>query len=197
MNGSCRTVVDDQRPTLGELQRATPWVWLWCERCQLTRRWRAQSPSSCGGRMLQATNCVPAHAALIAAEKARPSTGQAGPAIISASIRFRLAPPTKADEGFSPQANHMNAINVISPYKHHGMWVFDGLAVRRTAGPSGHANSPHPSSREGHHSTAGWSDFLAGDVCFWPKAGIRSLCSRVRFWGQTRHQCLKPTQSDW
>jgi len=21
-------------PTLGELQRATPWVWLWCERCQ-------------------------------------------------------------------------------------------------------------------------------------------------------------------
>src|SRR5438874_13480178 len=31
------------------------------------------------------------------------------------------------------------------------------LAVRPTAGPSGHANSPHPSSREGHHSTAGWS----------------------------------------
>ena len=28
-----------------------------------------------------------------------------------------------------------------------------GLAVRVTAGPSGHANSPHPSSREGHHST--------------------------------------------
>src|SRR5689334_24540017 len=25
-----------------------------------------------------------------------------------------------------------------------------GLAVRRTVGPSGHANSPHPSSREGH-----------------------------------------------
>ena len=31
-----------------------------------------------------------------------------------------------------------------------------GLAVRRTAGPSGHTNSPHPSSREGHHSTARW-----------------------------------------
>src|SRR6516164_8069081 len=27
-----------------------------------------------------------------------------------------------------------------------------GLAVRRTVGPSGHANSPHPSSRKGHHS---------------------------------------------
>src|SRR6202051_1187202 len=32
-----------------------------------------------------------------------------------------------------------------------------GLAVRQTAGPSGHASSPHPSSREGHLSTAGWS----------------------------------------
>ena len=29
--------------------------------------------------------------------------------------------------------------------------LLGGLAVRRTAGPSGHANSPHPSSREGHH----------------------------------------------
>jgi hypothetical protein len=32
-----------------------------------------------------------------------------------------------------------------------------GLAVRLTIGPSGHANSSHPSSREGHHSTARWS----------------------------------------
>ena len=32
-----------------------------------------------------------------------------------------------------------------------------GLTVRLTIGPSGHANSPHPSSREGHHSTARWS----------------------------------------
>ncbi len=40
-----------------------------------------------------------------------------------------------------------------------------GLAVRRTAGPSGHAISPHPSSREGHHSTARWSSsFLLSDV---------------------------------
>ena len=22
------------RPTLGQLQKTTPWVWLWCERCQ-------------------------------------------------------------------------------------------------------------------------------------------------------------------
>jgi hypothetical protein len=30
------------------------------------------------------------------------------------------------------------------------------LAVEVTAGSSGHTNSPHPSSREGHHSTVGW-----------------------------------------
>ena len=35
--------------------------------------------------------------------------------------------------------------------------LLGGLAVRRTAGPSGQTNSPHPSSREGHHSTARWS----------------------------------------
>ena len=35
--------------------------------------------------------------------------------------------------------------------------LLGGLAGSRTAGPSGHANSPHPSSREGHHSTAWWS----------------------------------------
>ena len=34
-----------------------------------------------------------------------------------------------------------------------------------TAGPSGHANSPHPSSREGHHSTARWtSSFLLSQL---------------------------------
>ena len=43
--------------------------------------------------------------------------------------------------------------------------LYRGLAVRRTAGQSGHANSPHPSSREGHHSTAGWSSsFLLLDL---------------------------------
>ena len=32
--------------------------------------------------------------------------------------------------------------------------LYRGLIVRRTIGPSGHTNSPHPSSCEGHHSTA-------------------------------------------
>src|SRR6266404_8022921 len=34
--------------------------------------------------------------------------------------------------------------------------ICDGLIVILTIGPSGHANSPHPSSREGHLST--WVD---------------------------------------
>ena len=39
--------------------------------------------------------------------------------------------------------------------------LFRGLAVRRTAGPSGSANSPHPSSREGHHFTARWNSSVS------------------------------------
>jgi hypothetical protein len=35
--------------------------------------------------------------------------------------------------------------------------LLGGLAVRRAAGPSDQTNSPHPSSREGHHSTAQWN----------------------------------------
>src|SRR6059058_2226245 len=35
-----------------------------------------------------------------------------------------------------------------------------GLAVSVTAGPSGSTISPHPSSREGHHSTAGWNSIF-------------------------------------
>src|ERR1035437_7432544 len=39
--------------------------------------------------------------------------------------------------------------------------LLGGLAVRLMAGPSGQTNSPHPSSREGHLSTAWWnSSFL-------------------------------------
>ena len=55
-----------------------------------------------------------------------------------------------------------------------------GLAVSRTAGPSDQANSPHPSSREGHHSTTGWSSsFLLSDVLV---HGFHdaTACSRVQ-----------------
>ena len=38
--------------------------------------------------------------------------------------------------------------------------LWGGLAVLQTVGPSGHTNSPHPSSREGHHSTAPWNSIV-------------------------------------
>src|SRR6187455_3236592 len=51
------------------------------------------------------------------------------------------------------------SIKAVPPWDPRTRWnnLMDGLAVRRTAGPRRHANSPHPSSREGHLSTAGWS----------------------------------------
>ena len=58
--------------------------------------------------------------------------------------------------------------------------LFDGLAVRVTAGSSGHTNSPHPSSCEGHHSTTWWSSsfLLLGLIthCFY--AAAASLVQR-------------------
>jgi hypothetical protein len=42
-----------------------------------------------------------------------------------------------------------------SKTRRNNLW--GGLAVSQTVGPSGHTNSPHPSSREGHHSTARWN----------------------------------------
>src|SRR5271156_1989400 len=56
-----------------------------------------------------------------------------------------------------------------------------GLAVRRTAGPSDRANSPHPSSREGHHSTTRWSSsFLLSDLNLHDFHVAAAACSRVQ-----------------
>ena len=46
-----------------------------------------------------------------------------------------------------------------SKTRRNNLW--GGLAVRQTAGPSGHTISPHPSSREGHHSTARWTSVFS------------------------------------
>ncbi len=55
-----------------------------------------------------------------------------------------------------------------------------GLAVNRTADPSGHTNSPHPSSREGHLSTARWNSsfLLLGSILNGFHAAA-TACSRV------------------
>jgi len=56
-----------------------------------------------------------------------------------------------------------------------------GLAVSRTAGSSGHANSPHPSSREGHLSTARWnSSFLLSGLILNGLHAAAAVCSRVQ-----------------
>jgi hypothetical protein len=58
----------------------------------------------------------------------------------------------------------MDAISTPPPHSifHHGIrrrggTTFWSTLPSMTAGSSGHTNSPHPSSREGHHSTVGWS----------------------------------------
>ena len=58
--------------------------------------------------------------------------------------------------------------------------LLGGLAVSRTAGPSGHANSPHPSSREGHLSTARWSSsfLLSHLILYGPHAAAASRVQR-------------------
>ena len=56
-----------------------------------------------------------------------------------------------------------------------------GLAVRGTAGPSDQANSPHPSSREGHLSTAGWnSSFLLSGLIRCGCHAATAACFRVQ-----------------
>ena len=58
--------------------------------------------------------------------------------------------------------------------------LLGGLAVNLTAGPSDQTNSPHPSSREGHHSTVGWiSGFLLSDLILYSShAAATSLVQR-------------------
>jgi hypothetical protein len=59
--------------------------------------------------------------------------------------------------------------------------LLDGLAVRLTAGSSVTTNSPHPSSREGHLSTAGWnSSFLLSDLIRCGCHAATAACSRVQ-----------------
>src|SRR5467141_2332184 len=55
-----------------------------------------------------------------------------------------------------------------------------GLAVEETVGPSGHTNSPHPSSREGHLSTARWSSsVLLSCLILHSFHAAAAACSRV------------------
>src|SRR5258708_15215469 len=64
--------------------------------------------------------------------------------------------------------------------------LMGGLAVKVTVGPSRHANSPHPSSREGHHATARWSSsFLLLHL-------ILCAVMPLRLAGSTGTRCRQP-----
>src|SRR5437660_12548478 len=77
----------------------------------------------------------------------------------SGSSAFRLSTPPVS---MSLTGSRFSSDSAPRPF-HHGdsktRWnnLLGGLAVSVAAGPSDQTNSPHPSSREGHHSTAGWS----------------------------------------
>src|SRR6516162_2411890 len=62
------------------------------------------------------------------------------------------------------------------------------LAVNMTAGSSGHTNSPHPSSREGHHSTVGWSSISS--YCIGSCTDLKLL----RLPWSTEIRCRQPTR---
>src|SRR5713226_953553 len=60
--------------------------------------------------------------------------------------------------------------------------LWGGLAVIQTVGPSGHTNSPHPSSRKGHHSTARWSsNVLLSCLILHSFHAAAAACSRVHW----------------
>src|SRR5882724_7199243 len=77
----------------------------------------------------------------------------------SGSSAFRLS---TTPASMSLAGSRFSSDSAPRPF-HHGdsktRWnnLLGGLAVSMTAGPSGQTISPHPSSREGHHSTVGWS----------------------------------------
>ena len=88
-----------------------------------------------------------------------PAAGPSMPASLigrSGSSAFRLS---AAAVSMSLTGSRFSLESAPRPF-HYGIRGRGGaiyaaaLPSDETAGPSGHANSPHPSSREGHHSTA-------------------------------------------
>src|SRR5262249_2463446 len=94
----------------------------------------------------------------------------------SGSSAFRLS---TTPVSMSLTGSRFSSDSAPRPF-HHGIsktrWnnLLGGLAVSMTAGPSGQTISPHPSSREGHHSTVGWSSGFS-PIWFDP-AQISSYC---------------------
>ena len=96
--------------------------------------------------------------------------GTSGRSSMSASLighsRSSAFRPSAAAVSMSLTGSCFSSESAPRPF-HHGIRERGGtissaaLPSDPTAGSSGHANSPHPSSREGHHSTTRWiSSFL-------------------------------------
>ena len=96
------------------------------------------------------------------------------------SSTFRLS---TAAMSMSLTGSRFSSESAPRPF-HHGIRGRGGAisyaALRQTsAGPSGLTNSPHPSSREGHHSTARWSSsFLLSGLILPAHAAAASLVHR-------------------
>ena len=103
----------------------------------------------------------------------------------SGSSAFRLSTTTVLMSLTGSCFSSESAPGALASWDSRTRWnnLWGGLAVRRTVGPSGHANSPHPSSREGHHSTARWSSSVL--LLDWMLHGFHAAaaavaCSRVQ-----------------
>ena len=96
----------------------------------------------------------------------RPSLWRDVSNLMSASLIGRLGSSTfrlsTTAASMSLTGSCFSSESAPGPF-HHGIRrrggtiFWSALPSRVTVGPSRHTNSPHPSSREGHHSTARWS----------------------------------------
>ena len=98
------------------------------------------------------------------------------------SSTFRLS---TAAVSMSLTGSCLSSESAPGPF-HHGIrgrggTIYWAALPSRTAGSSDQANSPHPSSREGHLSTAGWSSsFLLSDLILQGCHAVAVACSRVQ-----------------
>ena len=99
------------------------------------------------------------------------------------SSAFRLSTSTMS---MSLTGSCFSSESALGPFQHGirgrgGTISYAASPVERAAGPSRQTNSPHPSSREGHHSTARWSSiFLLLDLIL-RGAHAAAVCSRVHW----------------
>jgi hypothetical protein len=123
------------RPTLGELQRATPWVWLWCERC------RHHAPFACAVAVIRwgpdaSSDKLRAGARCTSCGNKGATVQHPGwPAIILASVHFRRIFTTKADATMTVTPR-MAIFTLI------GTLAYLGLAVLGWGGPTAFFSHP-------------------------------------------------------